>query len=66
MNPLFNDDEWLKRFDNHETMLRQQGKQILDFASYVFKLEEKVKELERKGKVYEEVFKRISERMVTK
>lgn len=42
---FFTDEEWMKRFDNHEIVMREQGKQILDGASYVFKLENSVKDL---------------------
>lgn len=60
---LFSDDDWCRRFDNQEVLIRSMGVQICDLSNYVFKLEEKVKTLELKQKINEDVFKRIGEKL---
>jgi len=45
--PIFSEDDWMKRFDNHEVAIITMQKHLASQADYVFKLENKVKQQEK-------------------
>lgn len=60
---VFTNEVNSKRIDNLSIMLSDFGKCQTDSVNYVFKLESRVRELERRQEVLIDIVKRLSERL---
>ena len=66
MDKLFSDEEWTKRFNNHEVILRELGYQLVNTNKYLSLLEARVENQNQRIKVLTEINKVLSERVELK
>lgn len=63
MDKLFTDSEWDMRFNHHQIMMSDYGKTLESHVNFVFKLEARIKELEKGQGVLIDLVQKLGDRI---